>query len=110
MTDTTVRHESHCEQCGNWFVYRTTGDDQDWGARRYCENCPRIVTLRASYGCCDSGANERCDCWCHDPTQGGNNFDVADMERPEVAAVSEQIARTGKPWDGSVEWVDGRYV
>jgi hypothetical protein len=51
------------------------------------------IELTPLYGCCGYGPEERCECWCHDPNEGGNNFHIDDMKRPEVQALAERIAR-----------------
>jgi hypothetical protein len=64
-----------------------------------------VITLRPFYGCCTAAPEQFCDCWCHDPSEGGTNIACSDADRPEVAAI---IARLGDndraAWHGRVEW------
>ena len=63
------------------------------------------ITLTAFYGCCLSDTDDDfCDCFCHDPSQGGTNVACCDADRPDVAAILGRIASTGRPWHGRVEW------
>jgi hypothetical protein len=67
---------------------------------------PKTITLQTFYGCCGYDPGSRCDCWCHDPSEGGNNVKAADLEDPEVKAACDYVGNTGRSYPGHVIWAD----
>ena len=70
---------------------------------------PEAITLHVAYGCCGAGGSV-CDCWCHDPTEGGTNVLVKDMDHPDVKSVLDWMMADGRmdarPYPGKVQWID----
>lgn len=66
----------------------------------------QTITLHRPKGCCGHSRDQDCLCWCHDPSQGGNNVLVKDYDlSPEVREACNWVA-SGKPWPGRVVWLD----